>query len=178
MTAQTSIKSSSRSRPTDSVFRFEEQLAKIFSYQKAAPVETIEIANALGLNVYYVDWQDDMSGMIKADDALGGSSGYAIFVNQNHHPNRRRFTIAHEIAHFVRHKELIGNGIFDDALYRSGLPSKIEVEANKMAADILMPWHLIRREQANGLSSVEDLARKFKVSKSAMSIRLGVPYEN
>ncbi|MEP2828674.1 ImmA/IrrE family metallo-endopeptidase [Parvibaculum sp.] len=157
--------------------RVEEALTTIRRHQMTAPIQVIPIANALGLKVYYVDWQDNMSGRIERNERLGGDSGYAIFVNKNHPPNRRRFTIAHEIAHFVLHRDQIGDGVYDDAMYRSGLPQRTEFEANRLAADILMPWHLINEATEDGLSTVEGLAKKFEVSNSSMSIRLGVPYE-
>jgi Zn-dependent peptidase ImmA (M78 family) len=47
-------------------------------------------------------------------------------------------------------------------------------EANRLAADILMPWHLLKDDEISGLS-VTELAEKYQVSKAAMGIRLGVP---
>lgn len=155
--------------------RVEDVLAVIRKHQGTAPVQVIPMANDLGVKVYYVDWPADMSGRIERTAEYGGASGYAIFVNKNHHPNRRRFTIAHEIAHFALHKEQIGDGVYDDAMYRSGLPHRTEVEANRLAADILMPWHLVSKATREGYSSVSDIAKKFGVSETAMSIRLGVP---
>lgn len=150
----------------------------IAGFQKSAPVQVIPIASELGLKVYTVDnWNDEISGMIVRDPDRGGESGFAIYINGKHAAVRRRFTIAHEIAHFVLHRSLIGDGIQDDALYRSKLSSAIEAEANRYAADILMPWPLLNQEIAKGNNSVETLARAFNVSKSSMSIRLGVPYE-
>lgn len=157
--------------------RVEDKMSIIKQHQVSAPVHVIPLAEALGVNVYYVDWADDVSGRIERNADKGGESGYAIFVNSNHHPNRRRFTIAHEIAHFVLHQDEIGDGIYDDALYRSGLPLRIEFQANKLAADILMPWHLLSEAMRDADYTVESLAKLFQVSKSAMSIRLGVPYE-
>jgi hypothetical protein len=143
-----------------------------------APVQTVALARQLGLEVYHTDsWPDDISGMILKSEEFGGNSGYAIYVNGKHHVNRRRFTTAHEIAHFVLHENLIGDGITDDALYRSELSGPIEAQANRYAADILMPWSLINEAMSSGHRSVEDLADHLQVSKSAMSIRLGVPYE-
>lgn len=151
----------------------------ISAHQQAAPVQTIDIAEALGIKVYKVgNWPDNLSAMIRKDEERGGSSGYAIYVNSKHSRVRRRFSIAHEIAHFALHRSLIGDGITDDGLYRSSLSSAVEVQANRMAADILMPWHLIRAATESGLSTVEELAKHFDVSKSTMSIQLGVPYEN
>jgi len=152
--------------------------AIILRHQSEAPVHVVPIARDMGLEVYRVtNWPDDISGMIKRDGARGGESGYAIFVNARHSETRRRFTIAHEIAHFALHGDLIGDGLEDDALYRSGLSGTIETQANKYAADILMPWKLINEAVSRGHDSVADLARLFNVSPAAMSIRLGVPYE-
>ena len=157
--------------------KIEDKLRTIREHQSSAPVDTIPLAEALGLKVFYADWPREVSGKIERKEEAGSESGYIILVNDNHPPQRRRFTIAHEIAHFVLHQDEIGDGIFDDGLYRSGLPHKTEVEANSMAADILMPWPLIVAAFEKGDSTVEALARRFRVSNSAMSIRLGVPYE-
>lgn len=151
----------------------------VASHQANTPIQTVPLAEKLGLKVWHVPtWEDHISGMILKNQEQGGSSGYAIYVNQNHHVNRRRFTTAHEIAHFVLHENLIGDGITDDALYRSKLTGGIEAQANKYAAEILMPLHLINKALSEGISTIEDLAQKFQVSKSSMSIRMGVPYDN
>jgi Zn-dependent peptidase ImmA (M78 family) len=150
----------------------------IAAHQAVAPVQIIDIAKAMGIKVYKVDnWPGNLSAMIRKDDDRGGESGYAIYVNGKHPHVRRRFSIAHEIAHFALHKTLIGDGITDDALYRSNMSNAVEAQANRMAADILMPWHLIRQTTDAGVNTVEALAKHFDVSKSTMSIQLGVPYE-
>ena len=159
-----------------------DKLRIIQDNQKSCPVMTTPIAKALGLKVFHTDWIEDdgktsnISGMIKKDDRAG-HSGYSIYVNKAHHLNRQRFTIAHEIAHYVLHQDMIGDAIVDDALYRSGLINKVEIEANNFAADILMPWHLID-EAMKSTSDIEELAKMFKVSSSAMAIRLRVPFES
>src|SRR3546814_15171584 len=88
--------------------------------------------------------------MIRKDAERGGESGFAIYVNGSHPRVRRRFSIAHEIAHFALHRNLIGDGVTDDAMYSSNLSSAVEVQANRLAADILMPWHLIREAKDKG----------------------------
>jgi Zn-dependent peptidase ImmA (M78 family) len=90
---------------------------------------------------------------------------------------RQRFTVAHEIAHAVLHPDMIGDGITDDAMWRSGLPETAEYQANRMAADILMPAHLIREKVEkvqSGLWTPATLAREFEVSNQSMEIRLKV----
>ena len=151
-------------------------LETIRKHQDKAPVQTVPIARDLGLKVYRSSgWSKNLSGLIRKDKKYGGESGFAIFVNANHPEHRRRFTIAHEIAHFVLHGRIIGDGIRDDALYRSGLSNRVEAQANRLAADILMPRHLLDPLLVGKDVDVETLARTFNVSKSAMSIRIGVP---
>lgn len=133
----------------------------------------VPLARDLGLEVYRVpNWPDALSGMIVRSSET--PSGFAIYVNQDHPEVRRRFTLAHECAHAILHPDLIGDGITDDALYRSGLSSRVEAQANRLAADILMPRNRLDELIAKGITSVSELASMFNVSSGAMAIRLGV----
>lgn len=153
-----------------------DKMAIISRHQHNWPVNVVAIARELGLRAFRAEgWPDEVSGQIKKDQE--SPSGFSIFVNASHHINRQRFTIAHEIAHYILHEEMIGDGVTDDALYRSRLSGPMETEANKLAADILMPWHLVHTAMQNGMNTLEELARAFEVSKSAMAIRIGAPYE-
>ena len=155
--------------------------------QIAPPVKVVGLANDMGIRVWSTkNLTSDISGKLYPDEKLGGTSGYAILVNENHPETRQRFTIAHEIAHFVLHKDLVGTGIVDNTFYRSRLSNAQEVEANNLGADILMPYPLIleicKRDQITFSGSEESylttfvskLASIFKVSERAMSIRLGI----
>lgn len=155
-----------------------EQLDLIKKHQTKCPVQTISIAAALKLKVFKSAkgmWPNNFSGMIRR--SKNDLNSYEIYTNGDHHIHRRRFTIAHEIAHYVLHKDYIGDGITEDALYRSGLSTNMEIQANRLAADILMPWHLLDEKLDNGVSDIEELAELFEVSKSSMSIRMRVPWE-
>lgn len=153
-----------------------EAMKRIEKFQIKAPVNILALAHDFGLKVFEVsNWENNLSGKIIRNEDCGSSSGYAVYVNGKHPSVRKRFTIAHELAHYIYHKDLIGDGIFDDALYRSGLSNGQEAMANSLAADILMPLHLINSEIENGCTAIEDLARKFDVSQAAMAIRLGSP---
>jgi len=148
----------------------------IRSHQENFPVHVYRIATALGLDICHSDTlPDNISGFIKCHDTHPGK--YEIHVNAAHNKSRQRFTIAHELAHFILHKDKIGDCITDDALYRSSLSSRVEVEANELAMNILMPWHLLEPRLKENNVSVNSLARDFDVSTSAMSVRLGIPYE-
>jgi Zn-dependent peptidase ImmA (M78 family) len=80
--------------------------------------------------------------------------------------------LAHEIAHYLLHRNLIGDGIEDTALYRSRLSDTVEVEANRQAASMLMPAPLVRRVYNAGLRWLQGLSSAFQVSEEAMRIRL------
>ena len=140
------------------------------------PVDVVAVAKELGLRVWEVDIQspNNFSGKISKSKEDGGKSGYAIYVNSNHSEARQRFTIAHEIGHYVLHNDLIGDGVQDDALYRSGLPSNIETEANRFAANLLMPMEEVNKAILKHGFYVEQLADLFQVSQAAMAIRLGL----
>jgi hypothetical protein len=150
-------------------------LRLIDHFQNEAPVDVLGLAGALGLNVWEDDLPEGISGKLFRDSDNGGDSGYSILVNSPEPPVRKRFTTAHEIAHFILHRDLIDSGIEDDALYRSRLTNAMEAAANRLAADILMPYRLIRELQRAGFSEIPDLANKLQVSQHALSIRLGVP---
>ena len=147
-------------------------------YRQSAPVNVVQLAREIGLAVYLTsDWPETASGMIRKNRKKGGRSGYAVTVNDKHCKARQRFTIAHEIGHFVLHPDLIGDRIGDDWLYRSRLPSIREAEANRFAANLLMPNDLIEKVAADGADTIPDLARVFEVTRSTVSARLGIPFE-
>lgn len=144
----------------------------IRKHQTVAPVPVGAIARELGVRVIISDLPLAVSGTLSRN---AGEEDWTIRVNRHEHKNRQRFTIAHEIAHFVLHREVIGNELVDDTFYRSGLSEQREFEANALAADILMPWGLIRELMRRGMNSSQDLAQALEVSPAAMSIRLGLP---
>ena len=153
----------------------QEAQAKIRAHQRSAPVKVSQLAETLGLPILVSPLGPNNSGKIYRDKTGRSPSGFFIEVNRDEAYVRQRFTAAHEIAHFILHRDLIIDSVSDDVLYRSGLSSPVEAEANNLAADILMPWHLIRKATDEGKTTVADLAAYFDVSQIAMSIRLGSP---
>ena len=140
----------------------------IAQFTRSAPVDLNGLAAALGIDVAYVALESDISGKIEAD----WWGKVEISVNANHPVTRQRFTLAHEIGHFVLHREHIGDGIIDDALYRSSKSSAIERQANSFAASLLMPAPLVRAAFQSGRTSAESLARSFQVSPAVAEIRM------
>ena len=138
------------------------------------PVRIIALAREFGVKVYTAILPPEVSGQIERDAESGG---YSIVVDRNDPEPRRRFTIAHELAHFLLHRHDIGDGIAESRLYRSRLRNGQEVEANNLAADILMPYgklgEVIDDDRWRD-ASLDEVAAKFGVSKSALKVRLGI----
>jgi Zn-dependent peptidase ImmA (M78 family) len=145
----------------------------ISNHQTEAPVKVGAIARDLGLTVLISDLPLNISGILSRNKP--NENIWTVRVNRHEHKNRQRYTIAHEISHFILHRDAISDKVTDDKFYRSGLSEKREFEANALAAEILMPWHLIRRLMSQYGSSVADLAQALEVSEAAMHIRLGLP---
>lgn len=147
------------------------------------PVPVKDMAISEGLQVIETSIAGDVSG------ALLRSHGAAvIIVNQDHHPNRQRYSVGHELAHhFLNHE---GEREHVDwqftVLRRDGKSSEgtdaNEIEANFFAANLLMPKDFLRSdvsqlarfngEAALGEEDIKKLARRYVVSPLAMSYRL------
>lgn len=133
-----------------------------------APVDLDGMATALGVAVKRdVEMPAGVSGHITRTRA-----GYEIAVNASDPPARQRFTLAHEIAHYLLHRNLLDGGIEDDRMYRSRLGGFVERQANHLAAQLLMPANLVRFACQAGATDVARLAHAFGVSDQAMQIRL------
>lgn len=146
------------------------------------PVDIEAIAKKLGAKVIYSPLDDSHCGMIYMQD-----NKVVIGVNSLHPENRQRFTIAHELGHFVMHKKQIEGNIhvdqtFSEKLNRDGKSTLgedlKEIQANRFAAEILIPTKLLIKETKNKRIDIEDddfiqkLADKFQVSSQSMSIKL------
>lgn len=150
----------------------ESSLEIIEIHQKALPVNLDGIAQDLGVRVRRLPLGPNVSGEIRRDGEQGGPSGFLILVDSEEAAVRQRFTLAHELAHFILHRDLIEHRVVDNAMYRSTeLPDRYESQANSLAVDILMPFQRVKTEHARD-AEVRELARRFGVSQEAMRIRL------
>lgn len=149
------------------------ELAILRQFAAETPVKVGALATALGLRVVLATLPINISGLIEPD-----GDGFVVKINRFESKERQRFTIAHEIAHYLIHRDRINAGIFDSVLYRSNLSSRMEAEANRLAADIVMPSQAVTAAINKRLSKLDDdgiseLAEEFGVSKQAMTIRVG-----
>jgi hypothetical protein len=146
----------------------------IRQFNSIVPVNVVGLARALGLEVRKANLGPQVAGEIFPDLYRGGFCGYTIRVNASDPPKLKRLTVAHEIAHFLRHRNRISNRLVDDRMYRSGLESTKEREAEELALDLLMPRRLIGELRSAGTSDPVQLAELFQVPPHVMKKRLGI----
>ncbi len=146
------------------------------------PNTSLDIFKLLkNLNIEF--WTSDMNGQSDLSGAIVKEKDdkFTVYVNSTDSEKRRRFTICHEIGHYISYKcnsyskqEFETNGFIEDnysVLARiTGTISPAEIEANQIAAEILMPEirfrDLISREY-----SIDEIAELFDVSAQAVKIR-------
>jgi Zn-dependent peptidase ImmA (M78 family) len=147
-----------------------------------APVPVERIAKGLDAQLRFSPLDDELSGMVYVKDGTP-----IIGVNALHHPNRQRFTLAHEVGHLVLHRAEITRQIHVDKGFQMLMRNvasatgidEMEIEANFFAAALLMPEQfLVRSLQGQSFdiddeSAVSTLAKEYKVSTAAMRFRLG-----
>ncbi len=131
------------------------------------PLNVSELAKTLGITVRFEPMSDDNSGSLFKDKKLGN---WIMKVNSLHHPHRQRFTIAHEIAHRIKHAAN-QDEFTDKTFFRNGESNWMEIEANSFAASILMPEKDFTQIIEDGMVKVEDIAQYFQVSSMAVRIR-------
>lgn len=132
---------------------------------KQPPVPVEKVAEAMGLDVVPFAFHNKVSGLLKKEEGVIG-------VNKTHHPVRQRFTIAHELGHF-----LLGHGLgeeyqeetIDDVFDK---PRPEEREANLFASSLLMPTDWVKDYVKKNGMEIDALAQTFGVSKQAATIRL------
>ena len=137
-----------------------------------APISILKIAEKCNLEVFeYTKFPDSISALIESNKKI-------ILINPKHSETRQRFSIAHEIGHYIL-------GHFEDEIdyeidneeeaitdhLKIVHSAEKEIEANEFAAELLMPLRLVKSSYANE-HEPKKLAKIFNVSEAAMWIRL------
>lgn len=146
-------------------------------HDSTIPVDVKGIIQSEGITLQPESLENDVSGMLVIKDSQA-----VIGVNSRHSPTRQRFTMAHELGHYMLHRST-ANIFFDESLlfFRNQRSSegtkRQEIEANNFAAELLMPEPAIRQRLEEPIDAfneeeVEKLASEFKVSSQALTIRL------
>jgi Zn-dependent peptidase ImmA (M78 family) len=141
-------------------------------------VDVEAIAKAKRVAVFKQELEDSVSGILMIKDGRG-----IIVVNEEHHPNRQRFFMAHELGHYLLHTDAGSVFVdrspvfFRDRRSYQGVKQP-EIDASAFATELLMPEKDLKA-QLDGLTidafddvSVRRLTARFGVSAQALTIRL------
>ncbi len=144
------------------------------------PIPVQEIAAAVDiLEIKPITLSGFEGGLITPDDKSSG----CILINENSRPQRQRFTIGHELGHYLNPWHNSGSeGQFmckaQDMVVcgtPAGMRQKMEVEANQFSAELLMPTKFMRdhikRIKEPETDHIVALAEKYDVSKESMGRR-------
>lgn len=162
--------------------KIEEQVSDLLFQEgvESYPVPVEKIALALGVNVMPYNLGDEVSGILALNDGKG-----TIGYNLQHSKGRQRFTVAHELGHYIMHRNT-KKELFVDKDYivkfrsnkkYSSTELKQEKEANAFAAALLMPKAFVLTELSKEQAMTENelievLAKRFEVSVPAMTYRI------
>jgi Zn-dependent peptidase ImmA (M78 family)/DNA-binding XRE family transcriptional regulator len=136
------------------------------------PVDVPELCTRCGVLVLKRSFPDALSGLVFAHE-----SAAVIGINEDHSDTRQRFSMAHELGHFLLgHHERSSD--YEHRFHidlSEGTPPgfdwRAERAANEFAADLLMPRRLIAAEFKQS-QNPSTLAELFEVSEIAMGYRL------
>ncbi len=128
-----------------------------------------QLADRYGIKLLKEALPDGISGMIQKEQ-----DDITIRYNSAEPHLRQRFTIAHELGHFLA-GHIDKNPVFRDSnqSYSQHNYDIKEVEANKIAAKLLMPEEKLKYLiYEKNITSISELAKHFDVSQLAMQYRL------
>lgn len=162
--------------------KIEEQVSTLLLQEgvDSYPVPVEKIALSLGVDVMPYNLGDEVSGILAINDGKG-----TIGYNLQHSKGRQRFTVAHELGHYIMHRNS-KKELFVDKDYivkfrsnkkYSSTELKQEKEANAFAAALLMPKNFVLNELSKEQTITENdlievLAKRFEVSVPAMTYRI------
>ncbi len=144
----------------------------------SVPIDVVAIARSLGVSVRHLPLESSVSGMLVVQGKRA-----SIAVNENDQVPRQRFSIAHEIGHYLLHSDDADLFVDGASIYYRGKRSSEgtrfrEIDANAFAGELLMPKHvLVKRLDNQPLhvldeDAITELATSFQVSMHAMTVRL------
>jgi len=135
----------------------------------------------LDLVAYSLNADIKRTNLTNCEGSIIGTDIKAIItINNNADPQRQRFSLGHELGHWVndRGKNLTYRCDLNDMQQRisskKGFRQQREVRANQFSAELIMPNHIYSR-YLNNLDATTDainyLANEFNVSRTSAAIR-------
>lgn len=135
--------------------------------------DLVQIARRIGLRIQEVDAEAFEGSLVRA---LDGPKGIIAVKQSIREHSRKRFTIAHEIGHYLipghRNLENVCTSKMVES-WQKGL-SHAELEANEFAVELLLPARYVRealRLNDPSLGTIGKVANEFEASLTATTLR-------
>lgn len=124
------------------------------------PVPVFDLAEHYGISIYRRFLPDRIAAILHHLD-----NRWFLYLNATHSRERQRFTVAHELSHVISYR----NG------HSFSTPNFCVADrehyTDSRAAEILMPAWKVRWFISENVP-LDEMAKKFEVSKQAMRIRI------
>jgi len=121
-------------------------------------VPVIDIAKYLGFHVEYLDsMADNHSAIIYPNNMLIG-------LNKSHHEHRQRFSLGHELGHYL----LKHAPEFEVSQEEAKICDR---EADEFSGELLVPLESLKRA-LNNKKTIPELSKLFNVSQQVLTIRI------
>lgn len=139
----------------------------------SAPIDPEDVAKRLGLGVEYCDASGFEGALVCSKETRSGTILVKKSIREN---GRRRFTIAHEVGHYVLpHHGAKGSvcGSKDVENWDRSLPDE-ESEANDFASELLIPRSLVGPALVGSkptMHLIREISQEFDTSLTASAFR-------
>lgn len=135
------------------------------------PIDIKDLINNYGLKLKFARFPEEISGVCGFLDI----NEEAIYVNADNSLKRQNFTIAHELGHWLLHREEINKSPQSYKVLRrqpiGGEKDYRETEANTFAANLLVPTNMLKICKKASFSP-EMMSDLFSVSSDVIGYRL------
>lgn len=137
------------------------------------PIDVDGLAQEIGLTVQRMILPDGTDGMLVREAPY---ENFKAVLDAGASVHRSRFTLAHEIGHYIHKYQNYPDKMVGGILERRDMASSQgtegdEVWANRFAAALLMPGGIVAKLWGDGLA-IGDMAEMFNVSQEAMTYRI------
>ena len=144
------------------------------------PIPIVAIMKSLNFQVVAGELKDEISGIIGIDDDLAKNfkSSKVIAINNKDNVGHQRFTMAHELAHYLFDFDVSNQIVYYNTYNTFEDENEEERRANYFAANLLMPEKKFNKEfdnvviKNNLYVTVEKLSQIFQVSGEAVRRRI------
>ena len=144
------------------------------------PIPIVAIMKSLNFQVVAGELKDEISGIIGIDDDLAKNfkSSKVIAINNKDNVGHQRFTMAHELAHYLFDFDVSNQIVYYNTYNTFEDENEEERRANYFAANLLMPEKKFKKEfdnvviKNNLYVTVEKLSQIFQVSGEAVRRRI------